>query len=348
MKISINVKTLNEAYGGGNQFAYNLSKELISNGHECVSNLNDPDINIILIVNPIYFFNNKFVSYSVFDAINYKKKINHQCILIHRVNDCDQRKKINSKYHFLKNINWRHLLISKYFSHTIFVSHFMKEIYKKINKNYSIIHTGGNKTIYNFDLKKPFNNNRIKLVSHHWSSNEYKGWDFYMQLDDWISSINNIDFYFAGNIPKNTTFKSIKYEGVLSGSRLAKFLNEKDIYITASINEPGGNHVVEALLSGLPVLYRVNGGGTKEMVNNCGMEFVDLNDFKSKLNQIIKSYAFYKKNLSNYNYTHKTMTEKYLEIFNYLIKTNDDIKNNYKFRIKILDYIKIFLIGLRL
>ena len=53
MKVSIGSKFIDGPYGGGNLFVKNLSKYLLDNNVDVVYDLNDIDIDIILIVNPL-------------------------------------------------------------------------------------------------------------------------------------------------------------------------------------------------------------------------------------------------------------------------------------------------------
>ena len=58
-------------------------------------------------------------------------------------------------------------------------------------------------------------------------------------------------FTYIGNLPKNYNFGSV-LKHPLFGSGL-KELKNFDLYITGSLNEPSGNHQIEASLCGLPV-----------------------------------------------------------------------------------------------
>ena len=53
LKVSIGSKFIDGPYGGGNLFVKNLSKYLLDNNVDVVYDLNDIDIDIILIVNPL-------------------------------------------------------------------------------------------------------------------------------------------------------------------------------------------------------------------------------------------------------------------------------------------------------
>ena len=45
----------------------------------------------------------------------------------------------------------------------------------------------------------------------------------------------------------------------MSGHELADTIKGNHLYLTASINEPSGNHHIEALQCGLPILYLESG-----------------------------------------------------------------------------------------
>ena len=47
---------------------------------------------------------------------------------------------------------------------------------------------------------------KVKLVTHHWSSNWNKGFDTYKRIDELINDeywSNKIEFTYIGNVPKN-------------------------------------------------------------------------------------------------------------------------------------------------
>ena len=67
-------------------------------------------------------------------------------------------------------------------------------------------------------------------------------------------------FTYIGNLPKNYNFKNSVLKHPLFGSELAEELKNFDLYITGSLNEPSGNHQIEASLCGLTVLYLDSGG----------------------------------------------------------------------------------------
>ena len=90
MKISIGTKIKDGPWGGGNLFAINLSNFLKSNGHQVVYDLNDNDIDLILITEPRK--TSESSAFTHVDVQKYKKFVNSKAIVVHRINECDERK----------------------------------------------------------------------------------------------------------------------------------------------------------------------------------------------------------------------------------------------------------------
>ena len=65
--------------------------------------------------------------------------------------------------------------------------------------------------------------------------------------------------YLYWKVNKNANFINTKVISPISGKKLAEELRSQDFYITGSINEPSGNHHIEAAC-GLPIMY-INSGG---------------------------------------------------------------------------------------
>ena len=74
---------------------------------------------------------------------------------------------------------------------------------------------------------------------------------------------------------------------------MAEEIKNHDIYITGSLNEPSGNHHIEAALCGLPILY-FNSGGIPEYCQDYGLE-IDIENFEEKILYMIDYYDIFKK-----------------------------------------------------
>lgn len=141
----------------------------------------------------------------------------------------------------------------------------------------------------------------ISFTTHHWSTNPKKGFAFYNELNEWCKTRGHT-FTFYGRVPDTATFASA---GVFNADELAQRLPMHDIYITASEEEAGANHVLEAMACGLPVLYHVNGGSIPEYVGHfgggLGAGFCDINTFELALNKILHKIQ-YKEALKHIDY----------------------------------------------
>ena len=90
MKISIGAKIIEGPYGGGNTFIVNLKNYLENQGHQVVNELNDNDIDLILLINPLGF--SEVSTFNHFEINKYLENVNNNAVVIQRVNECDERK----------------------------------------------------------------------------------------------------------------------------------------------------------------------------------------------------------------------------------------------------------------
>ena len=291
MKISIGTKIKHGPWGGGNLFAINLKNYLELNGHDVVFDLKDNDIDIILITEP-----RKTSESSAFTHVEvekYKKYIKQNVGVIHRINECDERKGTNYVNKYLINAN-------KIADETVYVSKWLKNLFIKqgikspINK---VIYAGADEKIF-FPQKSSVygNKGKLKVCTHHWGNNWNKGFDAYLLLDKLLSEKrwkSKLEFTYIGNTNKDAHFKNTNIIEPLSGLTLGQKLREQNFYITGSLNEPSGNHHIEAAQCGLPVMF-INSGGVTEYCKNYGIEYT-LDNFEQKLEQMVSSLEEQKK-----------------------------------------------------
>lgn len=322
MKIAIGFKTTKNSWGGGNQFANSLTSEAISLGYTVTNELKDNDIDIILLTDPRSF--NKGVAFGSLDILFYLLFKNKNAIVVHRINECDERKRTR---HMNRLLRWANYLAD----HTVLISNWLKElnIYER-NKPSSVILNGADKNIFNDSENNIWiKGNPLKIVTHHWSSNKMKGFDVYEKLDKLITSASwkdKIEFTYIGNIPLGFNFQNTNVVKPINGEELAKELSRHHIYITASNNEPAGMHHIEGALSGLPIIFK-NSGALPEYCKNFGVSF-DYQDFIPALEVMYNNYYLYKTNLKNYPHTASKMSEAYLSLFKNLINNKEKIVSN--------------------
>ena len=345
MKVSIGSKIKDGPWGGGNLFVINLKNYLINNGHKVVHNLKDNDIDLILMTEPRKTSESSAFTHN--DIEDYLRYINSDCLVVHRINECDERKDTDFVNEYLKESN-------KIADGTIFVSSWIKNLYKNIGidmDNSRVILSGSNQEIFNnqnkniWDKKTP-----LKLVTHHWGNNWNKGFDIYEQIDQLIDkkfSGYNIQFTYIGKLPENFEFQNTKHIKPISGEELAKEIKKSHIYVTGSINEPSGNHHIEGAQCGLPLLY-INSGGIPEYCRGFGVMF-DKENFTTKLEEIINNYEMYASKILNYERNAIKMAEEYETFFTEMLKNKSTFiqKRNIKERNNFLNFIKKYTFKIR-
>lgn len=311
MKLAIGSKIQAGPWGGGNQFIINLKKYLEEKKHTVRFDLKDKNIDIILLTDPRPKSSSS--SFNHFDVNNYIKK-NRNALVVHRINECDERKGT-------QGVNENLIFANKIANHTVFISSWLKDIFLKYKHfaNTSVILNGANNNVFFQDKTKKIEK-KLKIVTHHWSSHWNKGFEIYSHLDNLLtkSDLSNfVEFTFIGNLPKNFSFNKTNHVKPSFGTDLSNLLRENHIYITGSINEPGGNHQNEGLNCGLPVLY-LNSGCMKEYCNGYGLVF-EKENLRDKIFEIKDKYNEFKKKLFNYPYNSKLMCENYESLFLRLI-----------------------------
>ena len=147
-----------------------------------------------------------------------------------------------------------------------------------------------------------------------------------VQIIEKESFSKKIEFSYIGNLPKKFQFKNTNVISPVSGKDLSDELKKHHIYLTASLNEPSGNHHIEGAQCGLPLLF-INSGGIPEYSSGYGVVFNKTN-FISKLNEIVNNYSLYSENVKKYPFNANSMSNEYLYLFSNLMKNkNKYIKN---------------------
>lgn len=321
MKIALGMRLQSGPFGGGNQFGKTLSSYLQTNGYEVVYDLTEDDIDIILLTDPRP--NLISCAFGPIEILRYLKKINPNVILVQRINECDERKGTLT-------VNRQLALANSIMDHTIYIGTWLVDLFKNnsfvFTENHSVILNGANQEIFQYQHHK-LNPAKVKIVTHHWGASWVKGWDVYLRLDKLIDTArykNRIEFHYIGNVPPNVDIKNIIVHKPCAGKELVEKLQQCDIYLTASINEPAGMHHIEGALCGLPLLYRKS-GALPEYCSKYGIAFSDVDDFAKALDNMIENYNFYSDKMAQYNNTSENMCSQYLKLFNSLYEQKDKI-----------------------
>ena len=311
MKVAVGSQPYDGPWGGGNRFVASLCEGLQTAGHEVVHDLDHADIDIALMMDPrVRSPNVTFGAGALFRHITFRSP---HTIVVHRVNECDERKGepfINAK-----------LVRANYVADaTTFVGSWLKELpvwRANLREPSFVVLNGADTATFNTNAYRPWNGiEPLRLVTHHWGYHPNKGFDIYRQLDDMLGDPtwrNRINFTYVGNLPRGFAFRNARYVEPLDGAPLAEEIGSHHVYVTGSINEPGGNHQNEGALCGLPLIYR-NSGCMPEYCAGFGVEFQGLADFPAKLNELISRYGELQERMATYPHTASKMVENWVEL----------------------------------
>lgn len=345
MKISIGTNIKEGPWGGGNLFAINLTQYLEKKGHTVINHLDHEDIDLILLTEPRK--TSESSAFTHMDIFKYQKLVNRNVLVVHRVNECDERKKTNFVNKYLIEAN-------RVADSTVFVSTWLKNLFINQglkNDNLQVILSGANAELFNdentdvWTAEKP-----LKIVTHHWGANWNKGFTIYKKLDELLAKSEykeKLEFTYIGNLPPKFKFQNSSVVKPLSGRALANEVKNHHAYLTGSLNEPSGNHHIEGAQCGLPILY-IDSGGIPEYCENYGLMFTE-NNFETMLQEFIINFSKLKSNMHTYPHDSDQMCSEYENLFIKLLDSREQIVKVRKtpYRINILDQI-IYLISRKL
>lgn len=112
---------------------------------------------------------------------------------------------------------------------------------------------------------------QLRLCNASFSTNRMKGtW----RIGEIARANPEVTFVLCGRYPMLPALPNIKLMGHLGKDELARTMRSCHIYLQLSQNEACPNVVLEAMASGLPVLY-TDSGGTPELVGEAGLPLDD-------------------------------------------------------------------------
>lgn len=311
LKISLNANKVEGPYGGANLFVNGLEDYLQANGYKVYRRL-VPDLDLILIVSAKYHF--RTTAYDL-DAIQDYIVSNPATTVIHRVNSCDEQRGLDL------GIDRAMLEVNRLADYSIFISSFLRDLF--INKGidggkpHAVVLNGADEQIFHPHGRADWiPGQKLRIVTHHWSSNYMKGFDIYERLDQLLAVEpfkNRFEFTYIGNIPLGVTFSNTRVIGPTSGRELADLLRQHHLYLTAARNEAAGMHHVEGMRCGLPPLF-LNSGALPEYCAPYGVEFSLIN-FEQKLLEMPAKYAQLRETVLACPYSGSWMSRQYEKVF---------------------------------
>jgi len=245
-------------WGGGSKVLTAIIEECHTRGHS-ITNSFEKKVDLIFCMDP------RPDSVSSYDILLELRKRDESPI-IQRVGDLGTHGK-PELYDLVRSTE----RFSNYF---VFPSKWALERSGFVGKNCEVIQ---NAPLSNFVRQKKSAISRpLQLITHHWSNNPMKGFDFYSELDAHCKNSTQLSFTYIGRKPEGVSFSDCHDPMDISG--LIDNIGSKDVYITASKHEAGANHVLEAMALGLPVLYHDDGGSIPEYCEGRGYSFSSLED----------------------------------------------------------------------
>lgn len=312
LRVAINARRLDGPYGGVNQFSNNLENHLRAGGHVVFRHL-APGLDIILIVSSKT--NSVTTSFSPEQAGDYLL-VNPRASIVQRVNTCNEQRAADH------GLNQRILEVNRLADHTVFVSDFIRKLYAgqgfDPGRPHSVILTGVDSRVFHPGGKSRWTpGSRMKVVTHHWSNNYMKGFDCYERFDLMLDKSpfkDMFEFVFIGNIPLGFSFRNARVIPPLSGEALGDELRQCHLYLTGTRHEPGGNHYIEAMLCGLPVVYLESGSTGEYCSKYGGIAFTPV-DFEDAMIRAYDRYSVSSQEVLDCPYAVEWMGAQYEELF---------------------------------
>ena len=310
MKIAIGACLVNGPYGGGNAALGSLATYLSDSGLSVTFDLAECDLDFILLTEPrsslrISAFNHK-------DIARYLL-VNPETMVVHRVNECDERKGTDG-------VNAKIIEANYFADHTVFVSSWLKTLYSDLGidtRNVSVIKNGSNNEIFSpKDYLAWQGQGPLKLVTHHWGANWEKGFDIYKMLDDMLDEKwfrEKYAFSYVGNLPEGFSFRNVSVLPPCSGEELVSAIQRHHVYLTGSENEPGSNHQNEGALLGLPLLY-LDSASMSEYCEGFGIGFTK-SSFSEKLDEMHMRYSAFVPTMHSFPWTADKMGDSFKSLF---------------------------------
>ena len=267
--IAISMAPTRSPWGGASPFVWQLQEMMHRRGWRVQYSLN-PTPDLVFVIDPRMDHPKKKFG---LEELRSFRKANPTTPILHRINECDQRKATNDIDELLRQT-------SELADYTVFIAEWLRDYFAAkwfdLSRPHSCIYNGADAGIYHpFGSRLPERGEPVRIVTHHWSDNPLKGFDIYESVDHMIADGKLPGFVLRviGRWPKTIQWRSAELFGPMTGRPLADKLRECHLYLTASRWEPCGMHHVEGAQCGLPLVYHEDGGGIVEAGRKYGLGY---------------------------------------------------------------------------
>jgi len=318
MKVCIYYKPVEKPWGGSNSFILNLIKYLKYRGVDITFNLrSDFDV---LVLNGAYRAPGKMIDYGRIRKLKEKGHIGFFSGLAGRRKKTDL--KIVYRLDGLRKVyagidskmDEIQLKCMDLADHIVFQSDYSLKVFTEFGykgDHHSIIYNGVDGSIFDAEKNRKWENGGLKIAACSWSENAAKG----HALVSRISKIDDVEVSFIGRWPCDVPVNNVKNLGILSQGEIARVFRGSHVFLFPAEKEACSNTLLEALSSGLPVLY-TDSGSNSEISRGYG---VDLNekDLHAGIREIKNRYREFRENIfrDRARFSIEHSGKKYLELF---------------------------------
>jgi glycosyltransferase involved in cell wall biosynthesis len=201
----------------------------------------------------------------------------------------------------------------------VFQSNFALEMFRQFgyrDNNFSVIHNGVNQKLFNLEGRVYWNKkDKLKAVSCSWSANPAKGHKIIADF----SELKDVEISFIGRWAKEIPVKNVRIIPALPQDKISQEFKKHHIFIFPSLNEACSNTLLEALSSGLPVIY-VSSGSNEELAGNYGVCLQD-NNLRESISKIKIRYGELIENIKKdrYKFSIEYIGRQYINICRELV-----------------------------
>ena len=287
--VAVSMRPVFGPWGGSSVFVHQLAACLRRRGCRVQYHLRG-DVDVIVLIDPREDLESK--AFGPAEIRDYKQR-HPRVQVLHRINECDQRKQTTFMDPLLKEAN-------QLADHTVFISEWLQGYFMERwfdpARPHSVIYNGADPAIFHPVGQLPYVDGQpFRICTHHWSDNPMKGFPVYEQVDRMIAdgALPGVELWIIGRWPAAIRWRAARTFPAVSGRRLAGLLRQCHAHITASLWEPCGMHHVEAAQCGLPMAYHEDGGGIVEAGRRYGAGFRD--DPAVAIHALRTDYAEYRR-----------------------------------------------------
>ncbi len=259
-------------YGGSNQFLTALRDELRRRGLRVEASAIGPNTKACVL--------NAFA----FDAGRLERTLHAGCRVVHRVDG-----PVSAYRGFDDGADARIVELNRCADVTVFQSQYSVDAHAELGlelRNPVVIPNAVDPAIFHDGEPEPLAGRRVRLIATSWSDNPNKGAATYAWLEEHLDW-SRYELTFVGQA--GVAFTRARYVPPVGSRELAELLRAHDVYLTASVNDPCSNALLEALACGLPALYR-RSGGHPELVGAAGLPFDEPAEIPELLDRLVAEY----------------------------------------------------------